>query len=108
LGLAGASLASLAAPNLSATVPQTNIGKGGFGGGLGNGGLFSGVVGGPVQTVANPSASHTVAIPFTAPVTLGIIAAAALLAIAGGLVAGAFAGWRVARLRPADALARVE
>jgi len=43
-----------------------------------------------------------------APVTAGAIAAAVLLAIAGGLIAGGFGGWRAARLRPAAALARVE
>ena len=30
------------------------------------------------------------------------------LAVAGGLIAGAFGGWRASRLRPADALRRVE
>jgi ABC-type antimicrobial peptide transport system permease subunit len=30
------------------------------------------------------------------------------LAIAGGLLAGAFGGWRAARLRPAEALRRVD
>ena len=44
----------------------------------------------------------------TAPITIGIIIAAVLLAIAGGLIAGIFGGWRAARLRPAAALARVE
>ena len=37
----------------------------------------------------------------------GVIVLAVILAIAGGLLAGAFASWRIARLRPADALARV-
>ena len=36
----------------------------------------------------------------TTPVTAGVIAAAVLLAVAGGLIAGGFGGWRVARLRP--------
>ena len=40
-------------------------------------------------------------------VTAGVIVLAVILAIAGGLLAGAFASWRIARLRPADALARV-
>ena len=40
--------------------------------------------------------------------TIGIVIAAVLLAIAGGLIAGIFGGWRAARLRPAAALARVE
>jgi hypothetical protein len=33
---------------------------------------------------------------------------AVLLAIAGGLVAGSFGGWRAPRLRAAEALARLE
>jgi putative ABC transport system permease protein len=109
LGLAGALAASAAAPKLTAIVQTTNVGQGGFGGGLGSGGgIFSGTVGGPVQTFANPNATHTVAVPFTAPVTTGAIVLAVLLAIAGALVAGAFGGWRISRLRPAEALARVE
>ena len=30
-----------------------------------------------------------------------------VLALAGGLLAGSFGSWRIARLRPADALTRV-
>jgi ABC-type antimicrobial peptide transport system permease subunit len=41
-------------------------------------------------------------------VTLSAIAVAVALAVAGGLVAGGFGGWRASRLRPADALRRVE
>jgi ABC-type antimicrobial peptide transport system permease subunit len=109
LGLAGSWLATAAAPTLFATVQETNIGKGGFGGELGaNGAIFHGVVGGPVQTFANPSATHTVAIPFSAPVTVAVILVAVLLALAGGLLAGSLGGWRVSRLRPAAAMARVE
>jgi len=43
-----------------------------------------------------------------APVTIGAVVLAVVLAIAGGLIAGGFGGWRAARLRPAAALARVE
>jgi ABC-type antimicrobial peptide transport system permease subunit len=49
-----------------------------------------------------------VIVHLAAPVTLGVIALAVVLAIAGGLVAGSFGGWRAARLRPAQALARLE
>ena len=104
LGQAG----SAAAPKLTATVQTTDVGQGSFGGGLGaGGGIFHGPVGGPVQTFANPNATHTVAVPFTAPVTVGTIVLAVILAIAGALVAGLFGGWRISRLRPAEALARV-
>jgi ABC-type lipoprotein release transport system permease subunit len=54
------------------------------------------------------SAAHTVSVHLTAPVTLGVVALAVVLAIAGGLIAGSFGGWRAVRLRPAAALARVE
>ena len=57
---------------------------------------------------AAPAAAHTVSVHLTAPVTLGAVALAVVLAIAGGLIAGSFGGWRAARLRPAAALARVE
>jgi ABC-type lipoprotein release transport system permease subunit len=35
-----------------------------------------------------------------------VIVLAVVLALAGGLLAGVFASWRIAVLRPADALAR--
>lgn len=54
------------------------------------------------------NASHLVAVPFSAPVTVSAIVLAVILAIAGALVAGSFAGWQISRLRPAAALARVE
>jgi putative ABC transport system permease protein len=41
-------------------------------------------------------------------VTAGVIALAVLLALVGGLLAGAFGSWRISQLRPATALARVE
>jgi putative ABC transport system permease protein len=109
LGLGGALAASAAAPKLFATVQTTNVGQGGFGGSLGvGGGIFHGTVGGPVQTFANPNATHTVAVPFSAPVTVSAIVLAVILAITGALIAGSVGGWQIARLRPAAALARVE
>jgi putative ABC transport system permease protein len=109
LGLGGALAASAAAPKLTATVQTTDNGPGGFGGSLGaGGGIFHGTIGGPVETFANPNATHTVAVPFTAPVTAGAIVVAVILAIAGALVAGSFGGWRIGRLRPADSLRKVE
>jgi putative ABC transport system permease protein len=56
----------------------------------------------------NASAFPTLSVHLTAPVTVGIVAAAVLLALAGGLIAGAFGGWRAGRLRPAAALGRIE
>jgi ABC-type lipoprotein release transport system permease subunit len=118
LGFLGATLVSRLSPPLSASIGQTTgsatpggaraFGGGNFGGGGGNfGGGGGGNFGGGFRRFA-ADASHTVTVHLTAPVTLGIIAAAVALALAGGLIAGMFGGWRAARLRPADALARVE
>jgi ABC-type antimicrobial peptide transport system permease subunit len=60
-----------------------------------------------VQTFANPNATRTVAVPFTAPVTAGTIVLAVILAIAAALAAGSLGGWRITQLRPAQALAKV-
>ena len=42
-----------------------------------------------------------------ASVTAEIIVLAVVLAVAGGIIAGMFGGWRAARLRPAAALSKV-
>ncbi|MFJ4325550.1 ABC transporter permease [Streptomyces tricolor] len=93
LGLAGAYAVTAVSPSLQARL-----------GGTGGGGGFSG--GGP----AGPrrTAAKTLDVALTAPVGVTTIVLAVGLAVAGGLVAGAFGGWRASRLRPADALRRVE
>jgi len=48
-----------------------------------------------------------VAVHLTAAVSANVIVLAVVLAVAGGLIAGIFGGWRAARLRPADALSKV-
>jgi putative ABC transport system permease protein len=102
LGFAGVAIIDKIAPQLSATVPsasgafgtpQTVTGPGGVAGGT--------LIGGPA------TGHSTVAVPMSASVTIGAIALAVVLAIAGGLLAGSFGGWRAARLRPAAALVRV-
>jgi ABC-type lipoprotein release transport system permease subunit len=103
LGYGGAALIqSLAPPLTAATGTATGAGAGGgpghFGPGGGGGGLAR----------AASSASHTVSVHLTAPVTLGAVGLAVVLAILGGLIAGSFGGWRAVRLRHAAALARVE
>ena len=64
----------------------------------------------PITTSDAPVGWQTadVTVHLNAQVTLAAVALAVVLAIAGGLIAGGFGGWRAARLRPADALARVE
>jgi putative ABC transport system permease protein len=99
IGVGGVALINAFAPTLSATVAQ-NPGSA------------------PPQNVSiNDSgmhrevaqdATHTVAVHMSAPITLTTIVLAITLAIAGGLIAGSFGGWRAARLRPAEALGRIE
>ncbi|MFJ6390615.1 ABC transporter permease [Streptomyces sp. NPDC091972] len=95
LGLAGAYVVTAVSPTL-----QAQLGGGGGGAGGPGGGGF----GGPGRRVA----ARTLDVALTAPVSLTTVAVAVGLAVAGGLVAGAFGGWRASRLRPADALRRVE
>jgi putative ABC transport system permease protein len=55
----------------------------------------------------NPTSSSTVSVPMVASVSASILVVAVLLALAGGLLAGAFASWRISRLRPATAIGKV-
>lgn len=96
LGLAGAYAVTAVSPTLQAQL-------GGSGGG-GTGGPGGGGMGGP----GRQTAAKTLDVALTAPVSLTTLALAVGLAVTGGLVAGAFGGWRASRLRPADALRRVE
>jgi ABC-type lipoprotein release transport system permease subunit len=115
LGFAGAELVSKLSHKLTAVVGQTTgsatpggarqFGAGGTGGtGTGGGGFGGGGGGGFHPATA---ASHTVAVPLSAAVSTNVILLAVLLAVAGGLLAGMFGGWRAARLRPAAALSKV-
>jgi ABC-type antimicrobial peptide transport system permease subunit len=56
---------------------------------------------------ARDLAATTTDIVLSAPVTIWVVVAAIGLAVAGGLIAGAFGGWRAARLSPAEALRSV-
>ena len=116
LGFAGAALVSRIAPPLTATTglatgtaapggARAFAGSGPPGGGFGGGGFGGG--GGGFRRLA-ADAGSAVTVHLNAQVTLAAVALAVVLAIAGGLIAGGFGGWRAARLRPADALARVE
>ncbi len=90
LGYAGAAIINAVAPKLSATLTQAT--------------------GEHIVTPAgtsNPTVSHTVSVPLVASVGAAAIVAAVLLALAGGLLVGSFGSWRIAQLRPADALAKV-
>ncbi|MFF9312976.1 ABC transporter permease [Streptomyces sp. NPDC004684] len=103
LGLAGAYAVTAISPSLQAELGSSaGSGAGGGLGGFGRGGGGGGF-GGPGRQTAK-----SLEVALTAPVSLTTIAVAVGLAVAGGLVAGAFGGWRASRLRPADALRRVE
>jgi putative ABC transport system permease protein len=97
LGYGGTALIDKLAPKLTATVGASNAASV-----SGPGRLLS-----PGAAQALSGAGHSVSVTLSAPVTLGVIGLAVLLAVAGGLIAGSFGGWRAARLRPAAALARV-
>jgi ABC-type lipoprotein release transport system permease subunit len=124
LGLAGAELVTKLSHPLSATVGQTTGsatpggarqfgfggagGTGGGGGFGGTGGTGGGGGGGGFGAFRNAeAASHTVAVHLTSSVSSNVILLAVVLAVAGGIIAGMFGGWRAARLRPADALSKV-
>src|SRR5712691_5352109 len=92
IGYGAAALVEALAPPLTASTASTASGSGGPGGRFARAG----------------SSAHTVSVHLTAPVTLGAVALAVVLAIAGGLIAGSLGGWRAVRLRPAAALARIE
>ena len=95
VGLAGIGIINLISPTISSTSSTTGQGGSGQGGGPMGGGF-----GGMAQQTATDVVLH-------APVTLWVVAAAVGIAIAGGLIAGAFGGWRAARLSPAEALRSV-
>jgi putative ABC transport system permease protein len=120
LGFAGASIVSHVSKPLTASLGTTTgsstpggsrVFGGGFPGG-GSGGVPGGgsgfTPGGGNFFRRAADAAQTVSVHLSAPVTIGAIVAAVLLAVAGGLIAGGFGGWRAGRMRPAAALARVE
>jgi ABC-type antimicrobial peptide transport system permease subunit len=120
LGFAGAALVNKFSSPLTASLASNTTGSatpGGarnFGGGFGGGGggfPTSGTGGGnnPFRGAFSNAArtAGTVTEHLHAPVTIAVIVVAVGLAILGGLIAGAFGGWRAARLRPADALSKV-
>jgi ABC-type antimicrobial peptide transport system permease subunit len=128
LGFVGAELVTKLSHTLSATVGQftgsatpggarefgfPGGGAGGTGGGAfggGGGGGFPGGGGSGSSAASREAANvanHTVAVHLSASPTAETILLAVLLAVAGGIIAGMFGGWRAARLRPADALSKV-
>ncbi|MFG2877711.1 ABC transporter permease [Streptomyces sp. NPDC048337] len=97
LGLGAAYLITAVSPTLTAQLAGGASRGGGPGGGL--------RMAGPG---ARQAAGKALDVALTAPVSLATIGLAVGLAVLGGLIAGGFGGWRASRLRPADALRRVE
>nr|WP_297345558.1 ABC transporter permease [Amnibacterium sp.] len=91
LGLAAIAVVNVIHPTLTASAATATAGPGGPGGPAG------------VARAATSAAS----IALSLPVTASVLGLAVALAILGGLVAGAFGGWRATRLRPAAALRSV-
>ena len=89
LGILGARLIAAFSPALKATVANA-------------------AQNGPPGMQQAADAAQAVTVNLTAPVSLQLIGVAVALALAGALIAGAFGGWRASRLRPADALRRVD
>jgi putative ABC transport system permease protein len=100
LGFAGTAIINAAAPKLSATV----------GGNTAPQAIAPSGARAPHAARLAPlgaAQAHTVSVPLHPSVSAGLIVLAVILALAGGLLAGLFGSWRMARLRPADALSRV-
>lgn len=102
IGAIGALAVSAAGLTMKASVASSSASSGGGpGGGPGGpGGAFGSL------TDAVVSGSRTVTV--SAPLDIGLILLAVLLAIGGGALAGTAGGLRAARLRPAEALRHAE
>ena len=95
LGFAGAAVIAAFAPALPATVTKSD------------GNSVAQVQQASAGSSLSGTASHIVSVPLHPSVTVGVMVLAVVLALACGLLAGASASWRIAVLRPADALAWV-
>ncbi len=93
LGFAGAAIISAAAPTLSAKVPENT----------GNVAQVKQADTGPL----GGSTYHTMTFALHPSVTVAVVVLAVVLAVAGALLAASLGSWRIAKLRPADALSRV-
>jgi putative ABC transport system permease protein len=92
LGFAGAAVIAAVAPKVSATVGADNYPR---------------LPSAHAHLIGGSSLIHVVPVPLDPSVSAGMIVLAVALALAGALLAGAFASWRIAALRPARALAQV-
>jgi ABC-type antimicrobial peptide transport system permease subunit len=96
LGIAGARLITAMSPDLKATMGNSMQLPAGAPPGAGG------------MMEAFGSAAQTVTVQLAAPISLNLVLLAVGLALTGGLLAGALGGWRASRLRPVDALRRLD
>jgi putative ABC transport system permease protein len=88
LGVAGAAIIAAVAPESSATVPASSAA---FSQAAGP----ATALGGGVPPTAGPvTASHVVAVPLHPSIPAGVIVLAAVLSVAGSLLAGSLGSWR--------------
>jgi len=99
LGFAGSAIIAKVAPKLPALIPGSGGGGGNF--------QSQSVNGGPVSHTIGGTPDQTIHVPLHPSITVNVIVLAVVLAVAGGLLAGSFGSWRIARLRPVDALSQV-
>ncbi|MCU1474010.1 ABC transporter permease [Amnibacterium sp.] len=111
LGLVAILVVDLIHPTLTASAAAAGRGfafGGGAGGAAGGGGTGEGFgAGGGFGQAAARTVTSASDIVLTLPITPSVIVIAVALAVLGGLIAGAFGGWRASRLRPAEALRSV-
>ncbi|MBD7956313.1 ABC transporter permease [Microbacterium sp. Sa4CUA7] len=101
IGFAGILAINLISPTISTAAATPSFGAGGGEGALPPGGVGGGAFGDAMMQTPGTD------IVLSAPVTPWVVVAAVAIAVLGGLVAGAFGGWRAARLSPAEALRSV-
>lgn len=101
LGLIAILIINLVAPTISGSISSGTAAAGPPSGGPGGG---PGGEGGGFPGAGRAAASTATDAVLHLPVLVPILVLGIGLAIAGGLLAGAFGGWRASRLRPAEAL----
>lgn len=95
LGYAGVAIIAALAPSLPATVP------------VNTGNSVAQVKSASAGSLGGGTTTHVIHVPLHASVSIEALILAVALAVFGGLLAGVLASWRIARLRPVDALAQV-
>jgi putative ABC transport system permease protein len=104
LGIAAIVVVNLLHPTLTAAAATTTPR---FAGAAPAGGYGGAMPGAGFARAATSAASTATDLTLSLPVTVSVLVLAVALAVLGGLIAGAFGGWRASRLRPVEALRSV-